>query len=107
MSDRGAETAAPRLERRIGVVLRVGVAASSICLAVGLVLSFVGAAGSIAAWLLQTGIIVLLATPVARVTVSIAQYVNERDWPFTTITIIVLLELIASAAAALVFNRRL
>jgi len=50
---------------------------------------------------------VLLATPVARVVVSIGQYVSERDWTFAALTLIVLLELMASAAAALVLNRRL
>ena len=49
----------------------------------------------------------LLATPVARVVVSTVQYVGERDWPFATLTFVVLLELIASAVAALVFNRKI
>ncbi len=50
---------------------------------------------------------VLLETPVARVVVSVAEYVVERDWGFATLTAIVLLELLASAIVALVFNRRL
>jgi uncharacterized membrane protein len=96
-----------RLEHIIGIVLRVGVAASSTCLAVGLVLSLFGdAAPAAAAWLLQIGVLVLLATPVARVVVSIVQYASERDWTFATLTVIVLVELMASAVAALVFNRR-
>jgi uncharacterized membrane protein len=57
--------------------------------------------------LLNAGIIVLLATPVSRVVVSTVEYVVERDWPFATLTFIVLLELVASAVAALVFNRRI
>jgi uncharacterized membrane protein len=101
-------TAGARLEQTIGVVLRVGVTTSSVCLAIGLVLDLLGgsaAAGS--AVLLRVGIVVLLATPVARVVVSIVQYANERDWAFVALTAIVLAELLASAAAALVFNRRL
>jgi uncharacterized membrane protein len=94
------------LERVIGTVLRVGVTASSVCLAVGVVLFFAGD-GSIAAPLLQAGIIILLATPVARVVVSVVQYVGERDWTFTTLTLIVLVELLASVVAALVFHRKL
>jgi uncharacterized membrane protein len=97
---------APRLEAIIGVVLRVGVTTSSVCLVAGLALSFVPAVGPRAAWLLHVGIIVLLATPVARVVVSIVEYVGERDWTFATLTIIVLLELMASAVAALAFNKR-
>jgi uncharacterized membrane protein len=99
-----AQTA--RLERIIGQVLRGGVVLSSVCLTAGLVLSGGGAAPP-AAVLLNAGIIVLLATPVSRVVVSTVEYVVERDWPFATLTFIVLLELVASAVAALVFNRRI
>jgi uncharacterized membrane protein len=96
-----------RLERTIGLVLRVGVTASSIALASGLVLSFFGGPGPAAQLLLQIGILTLLATPVARVMVSIVEYVRERDWTFVALTAIVLIELLASAVAALVFNKRL
>jgi uncharacterized membrane protein len=95
-----------KLERLIGIVLRAGVIASSACLAAGLLLSLATGAGPVANFLLNAGIVILLATPVARVVVSIVEYVRERDWRFATLTIIVLLELLASAVAALVFNRR-
>ena len=102
------ERAALRLECIIGRVLRVGVAASSACLTVGLALSFLGGfAPGVAGGLLQIGILVLLATPVARVVVSIAQYVSDRVWAFAALTASVLVELMASAAAALLFNRKL
>jgi len=94
------------LEQIIGVVLRAGVVTSSICLAAGLVLAVLNSQGWIAGLLLDTGIVVLLLTPVARVVVSIVQYASDRDWAFTLLTAIVLVELLASAAAALVFNRR-
>lgn len=96
-----------RLERSIGMVLRAGVAVSSACLAAGLLLSLSGLAASIATPLLQTGILVLICTPAARVLISTVEYVTEGDWQFAALTAIVLLELIASAVAALVFNRRL
>lgn len=105
-ADRGNDVAAP-LERVIGLVLRAGVMASSACLAVGLVLALMNGEGGIAGVLLHAGIIVLLATPVARVIVSIVRYASERDWTFTVLTMIVLIELMASAAVALVFNKRL
>ena len=95
-----------KLERLIGIVLRAGVIASSICLASGLLLSL-ATGGSVARFLLNAGIVILLATPVARVIVSIVQYIGARDWRFATLTIIVLLELVASAVAALVFTRTL
>jgi uncharacterized membrane protein len=104
--DRGNDQAAP-LERVIGRVLRAGVMASSTSLAIGLVLALIDGEGGIAWILLHGGIIVLLATPVARVIVSIVGYASERDWTFTVLTTIVLIELMASAAVALVFNKRL
>lgn len=96
-----------RLERSIAAVLRAGVLISSLCLAVGLVVTLVGAGGSLPALLLRAGILVLICTPAARVLISTAEYVAEGDWRFATLTTIVLLELIASAVAGLVFNRRL
>ncbi|OLC74421.1 MAG: hypothetical protein AUH72_21765 [Acidobacteria bacterium 13_1_40CM_4_65_8] len=96
-----------RLERLIGAVLRAGVTASSICLGAGLVLTLIGGGEAIANVLLHTGIVVLLATPVARVLVSIVEYAQQRDWTFTLLTAIVLVELLASAVAALIFNKRL
>ena len=95
-----------QLERLIGIVLRAGVVISSTCLAVGLLLDL-AIGGALAALLLNAGIVVLLATPLARVVVSTVQYVNQRDWRFAALTFIVLLELVASAVAALVFNRRI
>jgi len=96
-----------KLERLIGIVLRGGVMVSSACLAAGLLLSLVTGDRGVAGFLLNAGIVVLLATPLARVVVSTVQYVSERDWAFATLTFVVLLELIASAVAALVFNRKI
>jgi uncharacterized membrane protein len=96
-----------RLERSIAVILRAGVIASTVCLAVGLVLSLNAATVRPSDVLLKIGILVLLCTPVARVAISTAEYVAERDWRFATLTGIVLLELLASAVAALVFHRSL
>jgi uncharacterized membrane protein len=95
------------LEQVIGTVLRAGVMTSSVCLGVGLALSLIGATDTLANILLQVGIIVLLATPVARVLVSIVEYAQQRDWKFTILTAIVLVELLASAVAALMFNKRI
>ena len=96
-----------RLERSVAIVLRAGVMLSSACLALGLVLSLTQAAQRMAELLLQSGILVLLCTPVARVVISTAEYAAAREWRFAVLTSIVLLELLASAVAALVFNRRL
>ena len=89
-----------RLERIIGFVLRAGVTTSSGCLAAGLVLSLAGR-GDAAGVLLQAGVIILLATPVARVVVSIVEYANERDWTFVALTATVLLVLGGSLMVAM------
>ena len=96
-----------RLERLIAFVLRAGVVISSTCLALGIVLSLTAPGGRAVDILLQTGIIVLICTPAARVVISTIEYVVQKDWRFATLTAIVLLELVASAVAALVFNSRL
>ena len=95
-----------RLERSVAAVLRTGVLLSSACLAAGIVVSLAapGRAGDV---LLHVGLIILLCTPVARVFISTIEYVLVRDWLFAALTTIVLLELVASGVAALVFNRRL
>lgn len=95
-----------RLERSIAIVLRVGVMVSTATLAVGLVLSFAGAAGP-SHLLMQIGILILLCTPMARVVISTVEYATAGEWAFAALTAIVLLELIASGVAALVFNKKL
>lgn len=96
-----------RLEQLIGVVLRAGVTVSSACLAAGVIASLVAPGSTPATVLLHVGVLVLLATPVARVVISIVEYALDNDWTFVTLTAIVLVELLASAVAALVFNRKL
>ena len=96
-----------KLEQSIGVVLRVGVMVSSVCLLLGLTLTVLFGGGAFAQLLLHAGVIILLGTPVSRVVVSIIEYTLERDWTFAVLTSIVFLELLASAVAALLFNKRL
>jgi uncharacterized membrane protein len=88
------------------MVLRLGVTLSSLCLALGLALSLSTAWHGAAETLLRVGILVLLCTPVSRVVVSTIEYLVDRDWRFAALTAIVLLELLVSAVAALMFNRR-
>jgi len=93
-----------RLEQAIGVVLRAGVTVSVVCLAVGLVLTFLNI--PVASSLLNVGIVVLLMTPVARVVVSVIEYTAAREWAFVGLTVTVLLELVASGVAAM-YGRKL
>lgn len=88
------------LERLIGRVLRLGTVTSSVCLACGLILTLVGYTGGLVRFLPPTGIVILLATPAARVMVSVVEYIRERDWSFVALTLIVLLALVGSVVAA-------
>ena len=90
-----------RLERILGYVLGIGVKASSVCLAAGLLVTLAGGSQSMARTLLTVGIVVLLATPVARVGASTVGYASRRDWLFVTLTLIVFGELLASVLAAI------
>jgi uncharacterized membrane protein len=88
------------LEERIGRVLRVGVWLSSVSLTTGLAMSLADVKVAFAHWLLTAGLICLLATPASRVLVSVVSYGRSRDWLFTALTLIVLIELAASVLAA-------
>lgn len=50
--------------------------------------------------LIQLGLLLLIATPVCRVAVSVIEFVRERDWLYVTTTLIVLGVLIYSLISA-------
>jgi uncharacterized membrane protein len=93
-------TSTGRLERWLGRILTVGVLASTGLLAAGLLLQLLGLEPGAASVLTQAGLIVLMATPVARVVVSVVEYALERDWLFATLTTTVLIILLASLAVS-------
>jgi len=88
------------LEAEIGKLLRVGVVMSTTLLAAGVLLSISGVADRSAQLLLSAAILILLGTPIARVIMSVVEYIRERDWLFVTLTLIVLLTLAGSVVAA-------
>jgi uncharacterized membrane protein len=94
------QSATQRLETTIGEVLRFGTITSSTMFAIGLVMTVVGYQPAVAQLLLATGLVILLATPPARVVVSVIEYVREQDWTFVLLTGIVLLALAGSVVAA-------
>lgn len=94
-----------RLEVMIGEVLRLGTIASSTLFAVGLVMALSGYRPERASTILVSALVILLATPPARVIVSMIEYVRERDWLFVVLTLIVLLALGGSVAAAYLSSR--
>jgi len=50
--------------------------------------------------LIQLGLLLLIATPIARVAFSVIAYISERDWLYTAITLLVLGILIYSLTSA-------
>ena len=89
------------LELTLGRVLRIGVTISSIALGAGLATAFLEGTGLLARVLLNAGVVLLIATPVARVAMSTIGYARRRDWLFVVLTTIVLAELVASTIAAI------
>jgi len=89
------------LEITLGRILGIGVKTSAATLAAGLLLSLARGAGTLSEGLLITGIVLLIATPVARVFFSCVAYLRKRDWTFAVLTLIVLAELLASIVAAI------
>ena len=115
-----------RLDRVIGTLLQAGVLAAAAVVLAGGVWLLVGAghrtpaygrfrgeppdlrsAGGVVASLthsrpeivIQFGLLLLIATPVARVVFSLAAFALERDWTYVVITLIVLVVLAYSLAA--------
>ena len=89
-------------ESALGRLLGIGILASTVCLAAGLVLTMFAPGGPAPKLLLSAGLLLLMATPVARVLVSAITYARRHDWVFATLTAIVLLELFASIVIAFV-----
>lgn len=96
MNDR----ASARLERVLGRVLRVGMIAATVLLAGGLLLQLAGLDPRLATRLMHGGLIVLMATPVARVVVSVVDFALARDRLFLVLTATVLLILLGSLVVA-------
>jgi uncharacterized membrane protein len=90
-----------RLEHLLARVFRTGTIVSGAMLAVGLLLSFVSPSSRATTLLLGGGVLVLLATPVARVLTSFLDYVWNHDWWFALWTGIVLALLASSFLTAL------
>ena len=90
-----------RLERVVGTVLRTGALTSTVLLAVGLALSMAAPSLAFGPALTSAGLVILIATPVARVVASVVGYAAERDWIFVALTGTVLLILVGSLLVAI------
>lgn len=95
-------TAEHTLETSIRALMAACVWGSTACLVVGLALWLVQHDSSRAVVLLNSGIVILMATPVLRVMLAAAEAVRAKDWPHlaTIATVSLLLALTLAYAAA-------
>ncbi len=68
--------------------LRIATWLAATLLLIGLALWLAGAAQ--AALVLHTGLWLLIATPMVRVLMALAEYLKTRDWTFVALTLVVL-----------------
>jgi uncharacterized membrane protein len=89
-------------ERLLARVLHGGAITSTVFLSAGLVLTLLQPHAWAASMLTTVGLVILMATPVARVVASVFGYASERDWTFFALTLVVLLVLSGSLLIALI-----
>jgi uncharacterized membrane protein len=85
-----------RLETMLGRLLRAGVTSAAVCLGIGLALWMAAGPTRLSNGVLTAGILVLMATPLMRVVVSLVAYAKMRDWFFVTTTALVFALLIVA-----------
>jgi len=90
-----------RLELLLGKILGWGAVISTALLAAGLILELAGVVPGPAVDLTRAGLIILMATPLVRVLVSVVEYALARDWLFMSLTAGVLAILLGSVAVAI------
>ncbi len=95
-----SDIASERLERWLGRILGIGAMTSTTLLAAGLALQLVHVRPDAADTLTHAGLIILIATPVARVVASVVDFTMSRDWTFTFLTGLVLAILLGSLMVA-------
>ena len=95
------EDALGALEAQLGKLLLVGVIAAATLLFAGLVQWAINVDPAVANGLLNAGLIVLMATPILRVVVSVIEYAKIKDWFFVVTTLAVLAVLLVSIALAM------
>ncbi len=90
-----------RLEAHVGRLFVAGVSVSAAMLAAGLALFLFAPDAPAASKLLNAGLLVLMATPMLRVLLSMVVYVRMGDWFFASTTLAVIAELSVTIWSAL------
>lgn len=92
-------------ERVMGRLLWAGVSLSTALLTSGLILALLSpSVGPTSGWLLNAGLIVLMATPATRVVLACAEFARTREWFFALASLGVLAVLATTLWMA--FNSR-
>lgn len=81
------------LEDRLLWIVKAGVLAAGLALAMGLLLHVLRGDQPASRSLLATGLVLLMAVPAVRVVIATAERVRRRDWYFVAATLLVLVEL--------------
>ena len=90
-----------RLEHHVGQLFTAGVTISAVTLAAGLAMFLIAPEKPTTNTLLNAGLLVLMATPMLRVLLSIVEYVRMQDWFFAATTLAVIAELSVTVLSAL------
>jgi uncharacterized membrane protein len=90
-----------RLEVTLGRLLQGGVLSAAVCLTAGLAMWMSGGVRGFATVLLTAGLMILMATPILRVVVSLVEYARMRDWFFVATTLFVFGVLVVTLTLAL------
>jgi uncharacterized membrane protein len=90
-----------RLEQHVGRLFTLGVSMSAASLAIGLALFLVAPDTPATGRLLNAGLLILMATPMMRVALSVVEYIRMGDWFFASTTLAVLAELAVTVLSAL------
>lgn len=90
-----------RLEHHVGQLFTAGVTISAVTLAAGLAMFLIAPEKPATNTLLNAGLLVLMATPMLRVLLSIVEYVRMQDWFFAATTLAVIAELSVTVLSAL------
>lgn len=90
-----------RLEGILGRLLYTGVAASATVLLFGLGIFLFAGGSQLSERILAAGLVLLMATPVLRVVVSLVEYIRMRDWLFVCTSLAVLGQLVVTLVYAL------
>jgi uncharacterized membrane protein len=91
----------PAFERTLARAMLAGVWLSAACLSIALALLFVSGRSAEGDRLLRAGLLILMATPILRVVLSVAEAIRQRDWFWLATTVAVTLILTVTVVYSL------